>query len=339
MRKAVIIGTGGAVPAFRCTNDDLAGLVETNDEWIRSRTGIRERRISDGTAQETAVGLAARAAKEALADAGLAGDEVDLILVATMTPDSFMPSTACEVQRELGAVGAAAFDLSAACSGFVFALATAQQFLENGSRCNALVIGVDVMSKVLDWSDRSTCVLFGDGAGAAVLQAQEGGYGILASHLKSSGMKGGMLQCAGLPARNPFVAREQGGCQEGTSAAGILRMDGGEVFKFAVKSMTAEVREVVRQAGLGLEDIRMVVPHQANQRIVEQAARMLRLPEERFFLNLGHYGNTSAGSIGLALNELRRDAQPADGDKLVLVGLGGGMTAGAILLNWHHIEK
>lgn len=324
MRRAIIAGTGSYVPENKLTNDDMAKIVETSDEWIASRTGIRERRISTG---ENTSDLAYMAAHRALLKANIEAKDIDLIICATITPDSFMPSVACMVQERLGASKAAAFDLTAACSGLIYGMACASSFIENGMYQNILVIGAETLSKTLDWTDRSTCVLFGDGAGAVVLSASDNGKGISAIHLVSDGSKQDYLCLPALPLRNPMV-------QETEILPQAITMKGQEVFKFAVRSITEHIRTVLKKASVLEDEIKYIVTHQANCRIIEQAAKSAKIPIERFYMNLDLYGNTSAASIGIALDEMVHKGMLQSGDKLILVGFGGGMTSGAILVEW-----
>jgi len=333
MGHAAITGTGSFVPANIMTNDDLGKLVETSDEWIRSRTGIRERRISDGM---TASDLAYEAGSRALKDAGLKPEEIDLIICATITPDYFMPSCACMVQHRLGAVNAAAFDLTAACTGMIYGIVTAEQFIKSGMYRNVLVIGTEVLSKVLDWEDRSTCVLFGDGAGAVVLSDSDKGGNILASNLEADGSKYSLLTCPAIPLKNPYVdpGRENPLTEADNDGRPVIRMVGQEVFKFAVRTITDNINAVLKKAGLNKDDIRYIIPHQANQRIFEQASKFSGISIDRFYMNLDRYGNTSAASIGIALDELIKGTGIKSGEIVVLVGFGGGMTGGAVILRW-----
>lgn len=323
MKHAAVIGTGSYVPENVMTNDNLSELVETSDEWIVTRTGISERRITTG---ENTSELAYKAAVKALEHAKLEPKEIDLIICATITPDSFMPSTACIVQDKLGAVNAAAFDLTAACTGLIYAMVTADQFITAGMYQNVLVIGAETVSKVLDWGDRATCVLFGDGAGALVLSSKGGSKGILASNLAADGSKKAMLTCPAIPLINPFVKQEE------NLIKSKIEMQGQEVFKFAVRAVTDNIKTVLANSGLTPEDIRYIIPHQANKRIIEQAAKYCNIPLDKFYVNLGRYGNTSAATIGIAMDELMQNKVLNPGDKLILVGFGGGMTSGAILL-------
>ncbi|MGF7143276.1 3-oxoacyl-[acyl-carrier-protein] synthase-3 [Anaerotaenia torta] len=324
MKRAVIAGTGSYVPENRVTNDDMALLVETSDEWIASRTGIRERRISTG---ENTSDLACEAAKRALQNAGLDAGQLDLIICATITPDSFMPSVACMVQEGLGAGRAAAFDLSAACSGLVYGMACGASFIESGMFGNILVIGAETLSKTLDFTDRSTCVLFGDGAGAVVLQASDTGGGISGIHLLSDGSKQDYLRLPALPLKKP-------GLEQADTPPQVITMKGQEVFKFAVRSITEHIRTVLSRTQVPEEEIKYIITHQANNRIIEQAARSSGIPDGKFYRNLDRYGNTSAASIGIALDEMARKGLLESGDKILLVGFGGGMTSGALLVEW-----
>lgn len=316
-----IIGTGSYAPARIITNDDLAKIVETSDEWISSRTGIRERRIAE---DEGTSAMAAKAAQYAIENAGINAEDVDIIIMATSSPDNCFPSGACEVQAAIGAVNAAAFDISAACTGFVFALSTMQAFIQAGIYKTGLVIGADCLSKLTDWNDRSTCVLFGDGAGAAVIRAEE--TGVIHSIMRSDGVKGHVLSC---------VARSEGNFLNGkTPEPGYMYMDGQEVFKFAVKRVPECINQILEQTNTDIEDIKYFVLHQANFRIFESMAKRLKQPMEKFPMNIERYGNTSAASVPLMLDELNREGRLQAGDKIILSGFGGGLTWGAILLEW-----
>ena len=303
------------------TNDDLSKIVETNDEWIRSRTGIRERRIAteDGTSD-----MAAKAAARAIEQAAILPEEIDLILLATSSPDSCFPNGACEVQAKLGAVNAACYDISAACTGFVFALSTAHAFISAGIYKTALVIGADVLSKLIDWTDRGTCVLFGDGAGAAVVRADE--TGILGLNMHSNGEKGGVLTCGSRSNGNFLLGRKP--------ELGYMTMDGQEVFKFAVKKVPECMNEVLRETGYTTQDIDHFVIHQANFRIIESIAKRLKVDVDKFPANMERYGNTSGASVPILLDELNRKGQLKRGEKMILSGFGAGLTWGAILLDW-----
>lgn len=318
---ARIIGTGSAVPEQIVTNEDLSKIVETSDEWISSRSGIRERRIAK---EETTTSLAILAGKRALENAGIASEEIEVIIVATCTPDCFFPNTACQVQDAIGAKHAVAFDLSAACSGFLFALSTAQAYIKGGIYQKALIIGAETMSKMIDWSDRSTCVLFGDGAGAAVVSAEE--TGVLELVQKSDGTGKGVLSCKARETRN--LLNHESETKE------YLYMEGQPVFKFAVKTVPECVEEVLKKAEVKKEEIRYYILHQANSRIIQSVAKRLKEPEEKFPMNLSLYGNTSAASIPILLDEMNRNGMLNQGDKLVLSGFGAGLTWGAVLLEW-----
>lgn len=318
---ARIIGTGSAVPEQIVTNEDLSKIVETSDEWISSRSGIKERRVAK---EETTTSLAILAGKRALENAGVTAEEIEVIIVATCTPDYFFPNTACQVQEAIGAKHAVAFDLSAACSGFLFALSTAQAYIKGGIYQKALIVGAETMSKMIDWSDRSTCVLFGDGAGAAVVSAEE--TGVLELVQKSNGAGKGVLSCKARETRN--LLNHESETKE------YLYMEGQPVFKFAVKTVPECVEEVLKKAEVKKEEIRYYILHQANSRIIQSVAKRLKEPEEKFPMNLSLYGNTSAASIPILLDEMNRNGMLNRGDKLVLSGFGAGLTWGAVLLEW-----
>lgn len=318
---ARIIGTGSAVPEQIVTNEDLSKIVETSDEWISSRSGIKERRVAK---EENTTSLAILAGKRALENAGIASEEIEVIIVATCTPDYFFPNTACQVQEAIGAKNAVAFDLSAACSGFLFALSTAQAYIKGGIYQKALIIGAETMSKMIDWSDRSTCVLFGDGAGAAVVSAEE--TGVLELVQKSNGAGKGVLSCKARETRN--LLNHESETKE------YLYMEGQPVFKFAVKTVPECVEEVLKKAEVKKEEICYYILHQANSRIIQSVAKRLKEPEEKFPMNLSLYGNTSAASIPILLDEMNRNGMLNRGDKLVLSGFGAGLTWGAVLLEW-----
>ena len=321
MMTTRIVGTGAYVPEQIATNDDLARIVETNDEWIRSRTGIGERRIAT---TETNSYMAAQAAKQALDQAGIAPEDVDLILLATSSPDYCFPNGACEIQEQIGAVNAAGYDISAACTGFVFALNTAHAFIQAGIYRTALVIGSDVLSKLLDWTDRGTCVLFGDGAGAVVVQAAD--RGVIGVKMHSDGTKGGVLTCGARTNGNFLLGKKP--------ELGYMTMDGQEVFKFAVRKVPECITQVLDHAGVAAEEIKYFVIHQANYRIIESIAKRLKVSVECFPVNMEHYGNTSAASIPLLLDEINRKGMLKSGDKIVFSGFGAGLTWGAALLEW-----
>lgn len=316
-----IIGTGSYVPEQIVTNGDLAKIVETSDEWIRSRTGIGARRIA--TADSTSH-MAACAAQEALKQSGVKPEEIDLILLGTSSPDYCFPNGACEVQGMIGAVNAACYDISAACTGFVFALNTAHAFISSGLSKTALVIGSDVLSKLTDWTDRNTCVLFGDGAGAVVVKADS--TGILGMNMHSDGTKGGVLTCGSRTNGNFLLGKKP--------ELGYMTMDGQEVFKFAVKKVPECIRQVLDDSGVAAEQVKYFVIHQANYRIIESIAKRLKVSVDRFPVNMEHYGNTSGASVPLLLDEINRKGMLEAGDKIVFSGFGAGLTWGATLLEW-----
>lgn len=320
--RAGILGVGSAVPQRVLTNHDLERMVDTSDEWISTRTGIKERRISEPTDRTS--DYAAQAAVRAMERAGVDPMELDLIIVATLTPDKFCPPTACIVQDRIGARRAAAFDLSAACSGFVYALDVAARGVEAGAYRRVLVIGADLLSHVTDYTDRSTCVLFGDGAGAAVVGPVDRG-GILSTYLGADGSGGSKLT---VPAVRDREA--EGGGDEKS----YIRMEGNEVFKFAVRVMPEAALEALRRAGLPAEEVDLFIPHQANIRIIDAAAKRLGIGSDKVFVNVHKYGNTSAASIPLALDEAIAEGRVKEGDKLVLVGFGGGLTWAASVVEW-----
>lgn len=325
-KYAHIVGWGMYVPEQVVTNDDLAKRVDTSDEWIRTRTGIRERRIANE--RETTASMAIYAAREALDRARLTPASVGLIIVATATPEHIFPATACLVQDALGATHAGAFDLSAGCTGFIYALSMASAALRSGSVDAALVIGSETLSRILDWSDRTTCVLFGDGAGAFVLQASEEPGGILSTILGADGSGGDHLIVPAGGSKCPTTAE--------TLASGkhFLRMNGREVFRFATRVMGRAAREACDKAQLSVDDIDLFIPHQANTRIINSAAKYLKISPDKVFINLQKYGNTSAASIPIALCEAISEGRIKRNDHLVLVGFGAGLTWGATVLQW-----
>jgi 3-oxoacyl-[acyl-carrier-protein] synthase-3 len=323
---AHITGWGMSVPERVLTNQELAQMVDTSDEWIRSRTGICERHIASPN-QSTAT-LAVEAAIKALTVANLAPDQVELIIVASATPEHLFPATACLVQDRIGALKAGAFDLSAACSGFIYGLNMATQAIRTGSLKNALVIGAETLSKFTDWKDRNTCVLFGDGAGAFVLQGSDQPGGVLSAILRSDGSGSDLLMVpAGgshLPASSETVANRQH----------FIQMKGREVFRFATRVMAQATREAVEAAQLTMDDIKFIVPHQANQRIIENAANQLEVSLERCIINLERYGNTSSASIPIAICEAATDGRIQPGDRLVMVAFGAGLTWASLVAQW-----
>jgi len=322
-RRSVIMGVGSALPVRVMTNADMSKVVETNDEWIVERTGIRARHIANDSETTRSLGLAA--AKRALDHAGLDASAVDLIVLATSTPDQTFPATATMIQSDLGITRGAAFDVQAVCSGFVYALATADAMLRCGQAECALVIGSETFSRILDWTDRTTCVLFGDGAGAVVLQAAEGtgtieDRGILATRIRSDGRYADKLYVDGGPST--------------TKTVGYLRMEGREVFKHAVVNIASVMEETIAQAGLVPGDIDWFVPHQANRRILEGTARKLGISEDRIVMTLDRHGNTSAASIPLALDAAVQDGRVKRGDLVLMEAMGGGFTWGAVLVRF-----
>ena len=323
---AHVTGWGMAVPERVLTNDDLAKMVDTNDEWIRERTGIHERRIA--AENETTASLAAEASINALRMAKLPPDELDLIVVSTSSPEHLFPSTASLVQDRIGAEFAGAFDLSAACTGFIYALNMASQAVRSGAVKNALVVGAETLSRLVDWNDRNTCILFGDGAGAFVVQAHQEPGGVMSAIMRSDGSGGDLLS---VPA---------GGSAKPTSNQTILegmhyiQMNGREVFRFATRVMADASREAIDKANLEVEDINLIIPHQANIRIIEAAARGLKLPMDKFAVNVNKYGNTSTASIPLATVEAVEEGRLKRDDKIVLVGFGAGLTWGALTIQW-----
>jgi 3-oxoacyl-[acyl-carrier-protein] synthase-3 len=326
MRSVGIIGTGKYVPERVLTNADLEKMVDTNDEWIVTRTGIRERHIA--APEQATSDLAYEAALRALESAGMTGEQLELIIIATVTPDTSFPSTACILQDKLGAKNAAAFDLSAACSGFVYGMATANAFIRTGMYNNALVIGADSLSRITDYTDRNTCILFGDGAGAVIVGEVPEGRGFLSFDLGAEGTGGELLKLAAGGSRLPASEATVQGKQH------YIYMNGREVFKFAVRVMRTATEEVLRKAGKTKEDIDIFVPHQANIRIIQSAMQRLNLPEEKCVINVDKYANTSAASIPLALVEAAEDGRIKEGDTVLLVGFGGGLTWGASVLVW-----
>jgi len=321
--RTKIIGTGSFVPPRIVTNDELAEIVETSDQWIRTRTGIAKRHISEG---QGTTWMAAEAAKKALEDAGVKPEEVDIIIAATSTADYCFPSAACEVQGALGAANAVGYDISAACSGFIFALHTMDALIKTGAYHTGLVIGADNLSKTVDWSDRSTCVLFGDGAGAAVVKACEDGGGVVHGAIGSDGSKSSVLSCQ---------ARTMGNFLTGTKPKpGYINMEGQEVFKFAVKKVPECVEDLLDNSNTDIKDIKYLILHQANYRICQSIARRLKISMDKIPMNIEEFGNTSGATIPILLDGLNREGKLDRGDKLVLAGFGAGLTWGALLMEW-----
>ncbi|CAG7839036.1 3-oxoacyl-[acyl-carrier-protein] synthase 3 [Clostridium haemolyticum] len=324
MYNVKIISTGKYIPDNIVTNDDMSKFVDTNDKWISERTGIKERRISTG---ENTSHMAVKAALAALEKSFINATDLDLIIVATCTPDSFVPSTACIVQDKLGATKATCFDISAACTGFIYALGVASQFIKTGQVKNALVIGAETLSKILNWKDRSTCILFADGAGAAIIERSEE-IGLISQYTGSDGTGGKALKCEALPVRNPY-------CKVDDKFKDTLSMEGREVFKFAVNAMIESINKVLENTEYTLNDIDYIVPHQANIRIIEFVSKKLRVSQDKFYVNLDKYGNTSGASIPIALDEMNKKDMFKKGDNIILVGFGGGLTFGAHLIQWN----
>lgn len=324
-----IIGTGSYTPEKVLTNDDLSKIVDTSDEWITTRTGIKERRIA--APDQATSDLAAAAARAAMADAGVTPGEIDLIVVATVTPDMFFPSTACIVQRKLGAGNAVCFDISAACSGFLYALQVARHFLNAGTRATALVIGAEKLSSLVNWEDRNTCVLFGDGAGAVVIRADESENApgrVLSTVMGSDGNLVDLLKVPGGGSACPITP------ENAAARPNTIHMEGRETFKHAVTRMCQASEQALEMAGLKKEDISLVIPHQANARIITAIADRLGLPPEKTFINLDKYGNTSAATIPVALDEAHRQGRLKPGDIVLLVAFGGGFTWASSVLRW-----
>ncbi len=326
LRPVGILGTGSYTPERVLTNADLEKMVDTSDEWIVTRTGIRERRIA--SSEQAASDLSYEAARKALANAGISAEELDMIIVATVTPDMAFPSTACILQDKLGAKKAAALDVSAACTGFLYGITTATQFISNGLYRYILVIGVETLSKITNYEDRNTCVLFGDGAGAAVLGPVGDGFGFKAFDLGADGSGSTLLA---LPAGGSRIPATSESVAKGLH---YLYMAGGEVFKFAVRVMNTATETVLEKAGVSKDEIDLLVPHQANLRIIDAAIKRFGLSEEKVAINVDRYGNMSSASIPVALDEAVQAGRLKEGDNVVLVGFGGGLTWGAALLKW-----
>lgn len=325
-RNVGIAGIGSYVPERVLTNSDLEKMVDTSDEWIKTRTGIEQRRIARD--DESTSDMAYNAAVKAISNAGLTPEDIDLIIVATITSDMYTPSTACKVQERLGAKRAAAFDVSAACTGFIYGITTASQFILTGYYKNALVIGADKLSSIIDWKDRNTCVLFGDGAGAVVLHAADNGSGILSTNLGADGNIGKYLT-----APSCHITDEERERRNPDSARTIW-MDGSEVFKFAVRIMASTTKKALEDANLNTSDVSLIIPHQANIRIIEGAAKRLDIPMENIYINIDRYGNMSAASIPVAIDEAVKEGKVNKGDLIVLVGFGGGLTWGSAVIKW-----
>lgn len=321
MRTIRIVGTGSYLPQTIVTNDDLAKHIDTSDEWITERTGIRTRHLAK---TETTAQMSAEAAKQALSEAGLKAEDLDLIIVATMSGDYVTPSVACEVQSMIGATKAAAFDINAACSGFLYALHTAYAYIQSGIYQNALLIGAEILSRLIDWSDRSTCVLFGDGAGAAVVRADE--KGLLTLIQGADGTRGMALACKGRPTDNPLV--------QNSEKKEYLRMDGQEIYRFAVSAVPVGIQTALTEAHTEISEIKYFLLHQANIRIIRSVAKRLKAAPDRFPTILEHCGNTSAGSVPMLLDFVNKKGMLERGDRIVMAGFGAGLTWGVCVLEW-----
>jgi 3-oxoacyl-[acyl-carrier-protein] synthase III len=325
-RTVSIVGTGSYTPEKRLTNDDLTKIVDTSDEWITTRTGIKERRIA--AKDEKTSDMASRAALKALEQAHVDPKDVDLILVATATPDMLFPATACFVQKKIGAPKAACLDISAACAGFLFGVEIAQQFITSGTYDTVLVIGAEKLSSITNWTDRNTCVLFGDGAGAAVLQHRGRAHGVISTHIGSDGNFTDILYMPGGGSNTP-ITRDNAHMNLAT-----IHMNGRDVYKQAVTSMLSASKKAMEQAGLTSDDIACVIPHQANLRIIEGIAARMKIPLDRFFVNLDKYGNTSAAAVAMALDEANRTGRIKRGDYVLMVVFGGGLTWASTIVEW-----
>jgi len=326
-----IIGTGSYMPEKILTNDDLSKIVDTNDEWITTRTGIKERRIAAD--DQATSDLAAEAARRAMASAGVTPEEIQLIIIATVTPDMFFPSTACFVQKKIGAVNAICFDISAACSGFLYALQVARHFINTGNRTTALVIGAEKLSTLINWKDRNTCVLFGDGAGAVVIRRDDSGGEnapgrVLSTVMGTDGNLADLLKVPGGASACPITPENV------ESRPNTIHMEGRETFKHAVTRMLEAAQQALQMAGLTTADVSLVIPHQANARIISAIADRLDLPIERVFMNLDKYGNTSAATIPVALDEANKAGRLKRGDVILLVAFGGGFTWASSVVRW-----
>jgi 3-oxoacyl-[acyl-carrier-protein] synthase-3 len=325
-RTVSIIGTGSYVPEKVLTNADLSRMVDTSDEWITTRTGIKERRIA--AKDEYTSDLAAKAALKAIEQAKISPKEIDLILVATATPDMLFPATACFVQKKIGATNAACLDISAACAGFLFGVEIAQQFITSHTHDTVLVIGADKLTSITNWTDRNTCVLFGDGAGAAILRHRGGAHGVISTHIGSDGEFTDILFMPGGGSRCP-ITKENVHLNLAT-----IHMAGKEVYKQAVIAMLNAAKKALELAGLSIDDIACVIPHQANLRIIEAVADRLKIPIGKFYVNLDKYGNTSAGAVAIALDEANRSGRIKPGDYVLMVVFGGGLTWASTVIEW-----
>ena len=324
MNGVKIVGIGHYCPENIVDNDKIATIVDTSNEWIVKRTGIERRRISTG---EGTVELGSKAALNAIKNAGCSPEDIDLIVVATTSPDSFIPSTACGIQDILGCKNATAFDVGAACSGFLYALIVANSLLKSGERTRALVIGSEVLSRIVNWNDRGTCVLFGDGAGAAIIELSNNSRGIISTCFGSDGELGKVLTTGKFPISTPFYTEE-------SIEDSYIRMEGSAVFRFAVSIIPKIVNELLSKANIDLSEIKYIVPHQANSRIIAESAKRLNFSVDKFYVNLNNYGNTSAASVPIALSEMVEKGMLEKGDKIILAGFGGGLTWAGTLIEW-----
>src|ERR1700719_4820262 len=325
-RTVSIVGTGSYLPDKRLTNDDLTKIVDTTDDWITVRTGIKERRIA--AKDETTSDMAAKAALKAIEQAKISPEEIDLLLVATATPDMIFPATACFVQKKIGAKNAACLDVSAACAGFLFAVEIAQQFITSHTHDTVLVIGAEKLTSITNWTDRNTCVLFGDGAGAAVLRHRGSEHGVISTHIGSDGQFTDILFMPGGGSRCP-ITKDNVDLNLAT-----IHMTGKDVYKQAVIAMLRAAQKALDQAGLSIDDIACVIPHQANLRIIEAIADRLEIPLDRFYVNLDKYGNTSAAAVAIALDEANRSGRIKPGDYILMVVFGGGLTWASTVIEW-----
>ena len=325
-RTCSIVGVGSYVPERRLTNADLEEIVETSDEWITTRTGIKERRIASD--DQFTSDLATEAARKAMSKAGVTGGDIDLVIVATITPDMPFPSTACLVQHNIGAVNAAAFDLEAACSGFIYALETAQQFIMSRTYETVLVIGAEKLSSIIDWKDRNTCVLFGDGAGAAILQNREQSHGLLTACMGADGGKAGLLSMPGGGSRCPATSDSL------DNRLHYLRMDGKETYKSAVTAMHRAALKALERCHLDITQIKCIIPHQANLRIISAVGDRLGAKKEQVYINVDKFGNTSAASVAIALDQAVENGVIERGDLILMVVFGAGLTWGAAVIEW-----
>ena len=326
LRTVSIIGTGSYLPEKVLTNEDLSRIVDTNDEWITTRTGIKERRVA--AKDEYTSDMAAKAALKAIEQANISPEEINLILVATATPDMLFPATACFVQKKIGATGAACLDISAACAGFLFGIEIAEQFITSHTYDTVLVIGADKLTSITNWTDRNTCVLFGDAAGAAILRHRGGSHGVISTYIGSDGQYSDILFMPGGGSRCP-ITRENVDLNLAT-----IHMSGKEVYKQAVTAMVSAAQKAVKQAGLSVQDIACVIPHQANLRIIEGISDRLDIPLEKFYVNLDRYGNTSAAAVAVALDEANRTGRIKPGDYILMVVFGGGLTWASTVIEW-----